>query len=69
MDLAGAVDPLWAVIVSRLSYFLLLLPAILFKRPSLKVNLIHMPTVVAIGLLDGIAALAYTTATALPGCL
>jgi drug/metabolite transporter (DMT)-like permease len=65
MDLAGTVDPLWAVVVSKLSYFLFLLPAIFLKRPSLKVNLIHMPAVVAIGLLDGIAALAYTTATTL----
>lgn len=65
MDLAGTVDPLWAVVVSKLSYFLFLLPAVLFKRPSLNVNLIHMPAVIAIGLLDGIAALAYTTATTL----
>ncbi len=65
MDLAGTVDPLWAVVVAKLSYFLFLLPAILFKRPPLKVNLVHMPGVVAIGLLEAIAALAYTTATTL----
>jgi drug/metabolite transporter (DMT)-like permease len=63
MSSAGTVDPLWAVVVSKLSYFLLLLPAILLKRPSLKVSVIHMPAVFAIGLLDSIAALAYTTAT------
>jgi drug/metabolite transporter (DMT)-like permease len=65
MDLAGTVDPLWAVVVSKLSYFLFLLPAVFLKRPPLKVNPIHIPAVVAIGLLDGIAALAYTTATTL----
>ena len=65
MDLAGAVDPLWAVVVSKLSYFLFLLPAVFFKRPSLKMGTIHIPAVVAIGLLDGMAAFAYTSATTL----
>jgi drug/metabolite transporter (DMT)-like permease len=63
MDLAGGVDPLWAVVVSKLSYFLFLLPAVFFKRPALKVPIIDIPVVIAIGSLDGIAAFAYTTAT------
>ena len=63
MDRAGAVDPLWAAMVSRSSFFLFLLPALLLKRPSLKVKVIHLPVVFAIGILDGTAALAYTTAT------
>lgn len=63
MDLAGAVDPLWAAMVSRLSFFLFLLPAVLLKRPCLKIKTIHLPAVFAIGILDGTAALAYTTAT------
>jgi drug/metabolite transporter (DMT)-like permease len=63
MDRAGAVDPLWAAMVSRSSFFLFLLPAVLLKRPSLKVKVIHLPVVFAIGILDGTAALAYTTAT------
>ena len=63
MDLAGAVDPLWAAMVSRLSFFLFLLPAILIKRPCLKIKTIQLPTVLAIGILDGTAALAYTAAT------
>jgi len=63
MDLAGAVDPLWAAMVSRLSFFLLLLPAILLKRPCLKIKITHLPAVFAIGILDGTAALAYTAAT------
>jgi hypothetical protein len=40
-----------------------LLPAVLLKRPSLKVKVIQPPVVFAIGVLDGTAALAYTTAT------
>ena len=63
MDLAGAVDPLWAAMVSRLSFFLLLLPAILLKRPTLKIKTNHLPAVFTIGILDGTAALAYTAAT------
>ena len=63
MDMAGAVDPLWAAMVSRSSFFFFLLPAVLLKRPSLKVKVIHLPVVFAIGILDGTAALAYTTAT------
>lgn len=63
MDLAGAVDPLWAALVSRLAFFLILLPAVFYKRPSLKVKTIHLPAVFAIGIIDAIAALSYTTAT------
>ncbi len=63
MDLAGAVDPLWAALVSRLTFFLILLPAVFYKRPSLKVKTIHLPAVFAIGIIDAIAALSYTTAT------
>jgi len=63
MDLAGAVDPLWAAMVSRLSFFLFLLPAILLKRPCLKIKTTHLPTVFTIGILDATAALAYTAAT------
>ena len=63
MDLAGAVDPLWAAMVSRLSFFLFLLPAVFLKRPCLKIKCNYLPAVFAIGILDGTAALAYTTAT------
>jgi drug/metabolite transporter (DMT)-like permease len=63
MDLAGAIDPLWAAMVSRLSFFLFLLPAILLKRPCLKIKTTHLPTVFTIGILDATAALAYTAAT------
>jgi len=63
MDFAGAVDPLWAAMVSRLSFFMFLLPAVLLKRPSLKIKAIHLPVVFAIGILDSTAALAYTNAT------
>ena len=63
MDLAGTVDPIWAAMVSRSSFFLFLLPAVLLKRPCLKIKTSHLPAVFAIGILDGSAALAYTTAT------
>jgi uncharacterized membrane protein len=63
LAIGGAVDPLWAAMVSRLSFFLFLLPAVLLKRPSLKVKAIHLPVVFAIGILDSTAALAYTSAT------
>ena len=63
MDLAGTVDPLWAAMVSRLSFSLFLLPAVLIKRPCLKIKPTHLPAVFAIGILDGTAALAYTIAT------
>jgi drug/metabolite transporter (DMT)-like permease len=63
MDLAGAVDPLWAALVSRITFFLFLLPSVFFKRPSLKVKTSHLPAVFAIGILDAIAAFSYTTAT------
>jgi drug/metabolite transporter (DMT)-like permease len=63
MDLAGSVDPLWAAMVSRLSFFLFLLPAVLYKRPTLKLKANHLPAVFAIGLLDGTAAYSYTVAT------
>jgi drug/metabolite transporter (DMT)-like permease len=63
MDLAAAADPLWAAMVSRSSFFLFLLPAVVLKRPCLKIKIIHLPTVFTIGILDGTAALAYTTAT------
>jgi drug/metabolite transporter (DMT)-like permease len=43
MDLAGAVDPLWAATISRASFFLFLLPAIIVKRPSLKIKTTHLP--------------------------
>lgn len=63
MDLAGSVDPLWAAMVSRLSFFLFLLPAVLYKRPTLKVKANHLPAVFAIGILDATAAFSYTAAT------
>ena len=63
MDLSGAVDPLWAAMVSRSSFFLFLLPVVVLKRPSLKIKAIHLPAVFTIGILDGTAAFAYTTAT------
>jgi drug/metabolite transporter (DMT)-like permease len=63
MDLAGTVDPIWAAMISRSSFFLFLLPAVLLKRPCLKVKATHLPAVFAIGILDGSAALAYTIAT------
>ena len=63
MDLAGAVDPLWAALVSRLSFFLFLLPFVLKERPTLKIKPTHLPAVFAIGILDAVAALAYTAAT------
>jgi drug/metabolite transporter (DMT)-like permease len=63
MDLAGSVDPLWAATLSRTSFFLFLLPALLYKRPSLKIVFNHLPAVCIIGMLDGIAAFAYTSAT------
>lgn len=63
MDLAGAVDPLWAATVSRASFLLIVLPAFFYKRPPLKIKAIHLPVVIAIGLLDGTAAFAYTVAT------
>ena len=63
MDIAAAVDPLWAAMVSRLSFFLFLLPAILYKRPCLKIKTTHLPTVITIGILDATGGLAYTAAT------
>ena len=63
MDVAGAVDPLWATTASRLVSFLLVLCAILLNRPPLKINPIHLPVVIIIGTLDAAAALAYTAAT------
>jgi drug/metabolite transporter (DMT)-like permease len=63
MDLAAAADPLWAAMVSRSSFLLFLLPAVLLKRPCLKIKTTHLPAVFTIGILDGTAALAYTTAT------
>jgi drug/metabolite transporter (DMT)-like permease len=42
---------------------LFLLPEVLLKRPCLKAKSTHLPAVFAIGILDGSAALAYTTAT------
>jgi drug/metabolite transporter (DMT)-like permease len=63
MDLAGAADPLWAAMVSRSSSFMFLLPAVLYKRPTLKIKGSHFPAVCAIGLLDSVAAFSYTAAT------
>ena len=63
MDLAGSVDPLWAAMVSRFSFFLFLIPAVLLKRPCLKIKTTHLPAVFAIGILDGTAVFAYTVAT------
>jgi drug/metabolite transporter (DMT)-like permease len=63
MDVAGAVDPLWAATSSRLASFLLVLIAVSWKRPKLSINALHLPVVVMIGALDAAAALAYTTAT------
>ncbi len=63
MDLAGPLDPLWAATVSRTSLLLLLLPAIFYKRPPLKIKATHIPAVSAIGMLEALAAFLYTTAT------
>ena len=63
MDLAGTVDPLWAAMISRTSCLLFLIPAVLLKRPCLKIKAVHLPAVFAIGILDGSAAFAYTAAT------
>ena len=63
MDFAGSVDPLWAAAVSRLTCFVLILPAVVLKRPPLKMKPTHLPAVCAIGMLEGLAAFFYTTAT------
>jgi len=63
MDVAGAVDPLWAATASRLVSFLLVLSGVSLIHPPLKINAIHLPVVILIGALDAAAALAYTTAT------
>jgi drug/metabolite transporter (DMT)-like permease len=39
------------------------IPVLFYKRPPLKIKAIHLPAVIAIGLLDGTAAFAYTAAT------
>lgn len=63
MDVAGAVDPLWAAAASRLAALTLVLSAVVLVRPPLKINPAHLPVVAMIGTLDAAAALAYTTAT------
>ncbi|MBW2178005.1 MAG: DMT family transporter [Deltaproteobacteria bacterium] len=63
MDPAGAVDPLWAATISRVSFLLIILPAVFYKRPVLKVGATHLPVIFVIGILDAAAAFAYTTAT------
>jgi len=63
MDLAGSADPLWASTISRLSFFLLVLPAVFYTRPNLKVGVVHLPVVFTIGILDATASFAYTAAT------
>ena len=63
MDVAGAVDPLWAATASRMASCLMVLSAAALIRPPLKIKPVHLPVVVLIGALDSAAALAYTTAT------
>jgi len=63
MDLAGPVDALWAATVSRTSLLLLITPAFFYVRPPLKIKATHIPAVSAIGMLEALAAFAYTAAT------
>lgn len=63
MDVAGADDPLWAAAVSRLTSFILVMGAVLWKGPKLKIKTTHLPVVLLIGTLDTAAAFSYTVAT------
>ena len=63
MDFAGSVDSLWATAISRLAFFLFLLPVITFKRPPLTMKGSHLPVVCAIGFLEALASFFYTIAT------
>ncbi len=63
MDPAGAVDPLWAAMISRASFSLFLLLAVMLKRPPLKIKFAHLPAVVAIGVLEGSGLFFFTVAT------
>ena len=63
MDLAGAVDPLWAAMLSRASSFLFLVPPVLLRRTSLRIRFTQLPAVSAIGILDATAVFAFTAAT------
>jgi drug/metabolite transporter (DMT)-like permease len=63
MDVAGAVDPLWAAATTRLTSWLLVLSAVVLNRPPVKINIKHLPVVILIGALDSAAALAYTAST------
>ncbi|MEN8244971.1 MAG: DMT family transporter [Thermodesulfobacteriota bacterium] len=63
MDVAGTGDPLWAAAVSRLASFILVMCAVLWKGPKLKIKAAHLPVVFMIGALDTAAAFSYTVAT------
>ena len=63
MDVAGAVDPLWAAATTRLASWLLVLSAVALNRPPVKIKVKHFPVVILIGALDSAAAFAYTTST------
>ena len=63
MDVSGAIDPLWAAAASRLISLIIVMGAVLWKGPKLKIKATHLPVVFMIGALDAAAAFSYTVAT------
>jgi drug/metabolite transporter (DMT)-like permease len=63
MDRASEADPFWAAFLMRFSYFALLLVIFLLRRPAVRPGRVHLPAIIALGVLDALAGFAFALAT------
>jgi drug/metabolite transporter (DMT)-like permease len=63
MDRASAVDPYWSALIMRSSYGIFLTPVVFILRPPLKVGRLHLPAIIALGIVDALAGFAFALAT------
>lgn len=65
MDQASEADPYWATLIMRFSYGLFLLPIVIKTGAPVKPGRIHLPAIMALGIVDAFASLSFSMASTL----
>ena len=63
MDQASEADPYWATLIMRFSYGVFLLPIVIKTGAPIKTGRIHLPAIMALGIVDAFASLSFSMAS------